>query len=239
VTQYSTKKKEATLANISARQVFSSYWHVLRKYKLLVGAMIACSVATNIIALIVPLYYKNFFDIVTAATDPSQVIASLLRIIVIIFGFEMAGWAAGRVMNVINNYYQSLVMPELKQQALNYMLDHSYRFFSNNFTGSLTQRISRYQRAFEFLADQIIYSFIPIVIRIGGVFVVLMFIARPIALILATLVLIYMVINFVFSRWKLKYNIELSAMDSHATGVLSDVITNHTTIQLFTGSETE
>lgn len=233
------KKKEETFANISARQVFSSYWKVIKKYRLLLGLMILLSLTGNILGLITPLYYKKFFDVVTAASDPSLVIGELLHIITVILGLAFAGWAAFRSMNFINNYYQAYVMAELKQQALEYMMDHSYRFFSNNFTGSLTQRISRYSRSFERLGDQLIFNMIPLATKIIGVIVVLLFVSPPIAGILSGLIIFFMAFNYFFSQWKLKYNIERAAMDSHATGVLSDMITNHTTIQLFTGAETE
>ncbi len=233
------KKKEAILANISTRQVLSSYWQVIGKYWLLMGAMIFLSISGNILGLITPLYYKKFFDVVTVAPDPSLVVGELLHIITAILVLAFAGWAAFRTMNFINNYYQAYVMAELKQQALEYMMDHSYRFFSNNFTGSLTQRISRYSRSFERLGDQLIFNMIPLATKIIGVIVVLLFVSPPIAGILLGLIVFFVTFNYFFSQWKLKYNIERAAMDSYATGVLSDMITNHTTIQLFTGAETE
>lgn len=203
------------------------------------ATMILLSISGNVLGLITPLYYKKFFDVVTTASDPSLVIGTLLHIITVILGLAFAGWAAFRTMNFINNYYQAYVMAELKQQALEYMMDHSYRFFSNNFTGSLTQRISRYSRSFERLGDQLIFNMIPLATKIIGVLTVLMFVSPPIAGILFGLIVFFVSFNYFFSQWKLKYNIERAAMDSHATGVLSDMITNHTTIQLFTGAETE
>jgi len=41
--------------------------------------------------------------------------------------------------------------------------------------------------------------------------------------------------NILFSRWKLKYDIKAAAIDSVATGYLSDTISNQNTIQLFNG----
>ena len=48
-------------------------------------------------------------------------------------------------------------------------------------------------------------------------------------------VLLYVLVNYYFSIYKLKYDIKRSALNSEVTGVLADTITNHLNVKLFTG----
>ncbi len=50
---------------------------------------------------------------------------------------------------------------------------------------------------------------------------------------------LFLSFNYFFGRWKLKYSIEMAATDSRATAVLADTISNHASIQLFTGYSAE
>ena len=227
------KHKETS---ITGREVFLAYWKVIRHYKwwlliILVGVSIS-----SVIELLVPIYYKQFFDVLVQDVPTTS---KLFRLLYLVLAANIAGWIVFRCMMLGVNRLEVWVMADLKKQSFSYMVDHSYGFFSNNFTGSLVQKLNRYSRALERLADSLIFNVLPLFIRIVGVVSVTWFINRFISIILLFLVIIFCTANFFFSRWKLKYNIKRAAADSHTTAILSDAVTNHTTIQLFTGSEYE
>lgn len=224
---------------VSAWQVIKSYWAVLRSFRWALAVILAADIIAGVLELLVPIYYKRFFDALVSTADKAVLAPQLLYYIYLILGIQIVGWTLWRIILYISNYFESAVLARLKQQAFEYMIDHSYRFFANNFTGSLVQRVNRYSRSFERLADQITFSVIPLFIKIVGVIVVLVYIQPYIAKVLAVLVVTYLTFNFFFSRWKIKYDIARAAADSRTTGVLSDAITNHTTIQLFTGKDVE
>ena len=69
--------------------------------------------------------------------------------------------------------------------------------------------------------------------------IVLWYIKPSITLIIVLLVATFLIFNYYFTRWKLKYEIERAEADSFSTAVLSDAITNHNTIQLFDGAKDE
>jgi ATP-binding cassette subfamily B protein len=227
------KQKEST---VSGGDVFRSYWAVLRNYKWwLVFIFFGIGISGGA-ELVVPIFYKQFFDILVSSTPSTNTLFSLLYFVL---ATNLIGWTAFRGTVLMVNYSEAWAMADLKKQAFSYMIDHSYGFFSNNFTGSLVQRVNRYSRALERLADSFVFNVIPLLIRIVGVISVVWFINHNISLILLGLVLVFCAANFFFSRWKLKYNVERAAADSFTTAVLSDAVTNHNTIQLFTGSASE
>ena len=130
-------------------------------------------------------------------------------------------------------------MANLKQQAYNHLIEHSYGFFANNFVGSLVQRVNRFGRAFERLTDHAIWHLLPLIVRICSVLIVLFFINVWIDLVVLLWIAIFLSFNIIFSRWKLKYDIKAAQIDSRATGYLADTVTNQNTIVLFNGVQRE
>ena len=58
-------------------------------------------------------------------------------------------------------------------------------------------------------------------------------------IILLVWIVLYLVLNTSFAFWKTKYDFKASQIDSEATGVLADSITNAVTVKLFTGKKFE
>jgi len=131
------------------------------------------------------------------------------------------------------------IMARLKQKSFDYLMLHSRKFFVNNFTGSLTQKVNRFAYAFEILMDSLVFNLIPMAVSVFGAIAVTAFLAPPIAWIIAIWSLLVITANFVFSRWKIKYDVARAAADSRTTGFLSDNIVNYISVKLFNGYRRE
>ena len=222
--------------NSTALDVMRLYASQLARYKGLVSFMMVAIVVGNVIQIIVPLYYKQFFDILATTTDVTMrtgAVSQLEHIIVLILVLHLFKWVAYRFMSFCNTYFQAWIMASLKQHAFDYLLKHSYSFFTNNFTGSLVQRVSRLSRGFERLVDRMIFDVIPLLIQIIGITIVLSTTHRLIALLILVWTLLFLLCNYLFARWKLKYDIAKAESDSRTTGVLADTLTNQSTVQQF------
>lgn len=215
------------------------YSRSIRKYWLSGLLTVLGLAVVAVMDIIVPIYYKQFFDAISSGGEAAVLAKELTSIIIFILILNGISWVSLRISNFCNVSFQSNVMSRLRTSAFEYLLDHSYLFFANNFTGSLTQRINRYARAFERLVDRIIWDVIPLTIKVVGITIVLWFINHNIAYILLVWALIFIVSNYLLARWKLKYDVEAAELDSRLTATLSDAITNHQTIQLFTGQHYE
>ncbi|HBV01299.1 MAG TPA: ABC transporter ATP-binding protein [Candidatus Taylorbacteria bacterium] len=222
--------------HIRLTDILRAFWNGARRYKLRLAILIGSVSAVGVVEIIVPLLYKRFFDVIIAATDKVQTAQVLTEIIVYILGLNLLIWLFYRIATFADNRFLTSVTAILRQNAFDYLIHHSFSFFNNNFTGSLVQRVNRFARAFDRLADKVIWQVIPLFLKIVGVGVVLYLYKPAIALIMLCWALLFLLFNYLVSIWKLKYDIRVSEADSKTTGVLADTITNHTTVQLFTGT---
>jgi ATP-binding cassette subfamily B protein len=118
-------------------------------------------------------------------------------------------------------------------------MGHSHSFFANNFGGSLTQRINKYTKAFEKLTDKMTIDGLPLVVRGVGTVIAIFTLSPKYSYILGIFCIIFLLTAFIYIRLKLKYDIIASEADSKTVGVFADSISNHASIQLFTGHQYE
>ena len=228
--------KESTIKN---SQIIKQFWLGMGNYKMVFWLCFVLFTIATSLNMFVPVYYKQFFDILGNSVEKSPVVSSLTHVIFIILAIHLISWISFQVSMRIYNKMESGVMAKLKQKSFNYLILHSYGFFTNNFTGSLVQRVNRFSRSFERLADSIVFNLLPLFITVVASIAVTWVLAPMVSLVIIIWVVIYSIFNISFSRWKMKYDIEVSKADSSTTGVLSDNITNHNAITLFGGYEKE
>lgn len=232
-------QKSIVYPKVGLKDVLGAFWNGLKPQRWKLLTMALSLLAANVVIIITPIFYKHFFDVITAGGNTPSVVKNLFQIIIFIGLLHGLFWLLYRVAEFCNNIFQPMSMANLKQQAYNHLIEHSYGFFSNNFTGSLVQRVNRFGRAFERLSDNLVWNLLPLLTRVSSVLVVLFFINKWIDLVVFIWIAVFLSFNIVFSRWKLKYDIKAAEMDSRATGFLADTITNQNTVVLFNGTSRE
>src|SRR3990167_7570810 len=232
-------QKAITYPKVGLKDILRAFWRGIKPQKWGLFFIIVFMVLANIVVVIIPIFYKQFFDIISVDGDKNAIASQLLMIIIKIAVLNGFVWLFFRLATLYNSAYQTATIARLKQQSYDYLIEHSYSFFSNNFTGSLVQRVNRFARAFETLSDRLIWDVLPLLVRIVSVIVIVYFINKWIALIIFVWIIIFLMFNILFSRWKLKYDISVAEIDSKTTGYLADTITNQNTIQLFSGQKFE
>jgi len=232
-------QKNIIYPKMGLKDVLAAFWNGIKPQKRGLFFIIVFMVLANIAAVIIPIFYKQFFDIISADGDKNAIASRLLTIIIEIAVLNGFVWLFFRLATLYNSAYQTATIARLKQQSYDYLIEHSYSFFSNNFTGSLVQRVNRFARAFETLSDRLIWDVLPLFVRIILTIIVVSLINKWIALVILVWITVFLLFNIIFSRWKLKYDILVAAIDSKTTGYLSDTITNQNTIQLFGGKNFE
>lgn len=219
--------------------VFREFWRGMKPKKWWVFFLIACIVGANILTIVIPLFYKQFFDIITTANDKGLIGEQLSLIIFYILFLNLLQWLFYRLGSLANTRYQLSTIAQLKQHSYDYVMEHSYSFFVNNFIGSIVQRVNRFARAFERLSDNIIWNLLPLAIKLIAIFVVVMFINQLMAYIILMWALAFLLFNITFSNWKLKYDVKVAEIDSKTTGYLADTLTNQNTVSLFDAAKRE
>lgn len=230
------KKQRAIIyPEVKVKDVLTAFWQGIKPKKWLLFTMIGSVVLGNVVAIITPLFYKQFFDIISIVGDKSSIANQLFKIIFYVAFLNGLYWLFQRIATLANNAFEPQVMANLKQQSYEYLMQHSYTFFANSFAGSLVQKVNRFARAFERLTDNLIWSLLPLAVRVISILVVVFFINKWIDLVILIWIIIFLGFNIVFSRWKLKYDIKAAEVDSKATGYLSDTVSNQNSVQLFNG----
>lgn len=234
------KNQVSKVSKVTTGNVFNTYWVHARNYKILaLMVFVGTVVGVTLPSIITPIFYKRFFDTIQTSTDLALAGNELLSIILAIATLNLIGWFFFRTAWYCLAKFEADIMRDFRHACFDYIIHHSYSFFSNSFTGSLVQKINRSTRAFERLADRLFMDVVPLIIKVFGAVIVLSFVDIRIAFAICLWIIIFISISFFFNRFKLKYDIEGAKIDSKVSAVLSDSLSNHNAIQLFTGSASE
>ena len=218
---------------------FKIFWQHVLKYKLAGFLVVFSIVAGSITNVIGPLIYKDFFDVLVGSADIATTSQLLIQIIFKVFIVYMIGWVFWRIATFSNSYFQTKIMADLANTCFGYLHKHSFSFFQNNFVGSLVKKVNRFYRSFEGIADALTWELLPLVTQVVAITIVLGRRNYVLSLIIIGWTIIYCVINYFFSVYKLKYDVERSKMDTRVTGLLADTITNYSNVKLLGGYKRE
>ncbi len=232
-------QKNITYPKVGFFDVFKAFWNGIKPRKWWLFFLIFCVVGANVIGILVPIFYKKFFDVITVAGNKDLVAQQLLGIIFYILFFNFLQWIFYRLGTMANIEYQIPTIAKIKQQAYDNVMEHSYAFFTNNFVGGLVQKVNRFTRSFERLSDNLLWNLLPLAVKLVTIFVVVAFINKWMAIIILIWALIFLLFNITFSNWKLKYDIKVAQIDSKTTGYLADTLANQNTVSLFSAFKRE
>lgn len=228
-----SKQSNIKYPEVRIRDVVSFMWQGMNKSWITLTAIVVGVGGASVLELIAPIYYKKFFDILSYSQDKATLAPQLIHIILMVLLFHAGAWVCWRFGSYAIAYLEAMSMATLRQQAYDKLIYHSYSFFTNNFTGALVQRVGRYARAFERLTDRITWAILPLTVRIVGVVIVTAYIFPVLAAIIFGWIALYIVTNYYYSVWRLKYNLEAVAADSRTTAVLADALSNQNNIDIF------
>ncbi len=219
----------------SIGRVLITYWREVKKRIALVLLLFFALTVARVTDLFVPIEYKRFFDVLGSSVSPDDVVKILFSAIITILGLKLIMWLGYRIASFGLSYFESRTIADLKESAFDYLVGHSYNFFANNFGGALVQRLNRLGRSFERFSDRIYWDLWALIIRVIGVTIILWHYRPLLSVIVLTWAIIFLAVDFLVSKWKLKFDIKRAEKDSESTAVLADAISNYNTIQLFSG----
>lgn len=220
--------------SVKLSDVIGEYIRVAKPYWFTLLLVTIGSITPTISSsIVIPVYYKNFFDILTVKAESSVLVNELVYTIFAILILNFIAWSGYRLQGFSMAYFQTKIMSHLRQNAYEYLLGHSYTFFTNTFSGSLVQKVNRFMRSFERVTDRFFGEILQIFTKIIGVCVVLWHVQPIFVYIVLIWITLYFILSLIFSRWKIPYDIKSAEIESKTTAVLADSLSNHSTIQMF------
>ena len=217
-------------------RVLQVMWQHARRYPWTIFFFLVFVTTLTGLQVLSPILYKQLVDTAVGADGPSpQVLQALFSTLFLIACVKTGTWMSRRVRGAFMARFQTRVMADLAHTAFEGLIRHSFRFFSDNFAGSLVRRVNKFVNAFESIADKCGYNLIPSVLIIVGS----LFVLAQRDVVLAVTLLLGMLAFFTFiigaSIWKQKYEIARNERDSEMTGYVADAVGNASTIKLFSG----
>lgn len=217
------------------------YWQHLKKYKILVILTVCLIIGGSIASNFVPLYFAELFNNLSQLTqDRASALPSLWFTLTIIAVLSLIKWALWRGAAFISNFFFPRIKEvDLYNTCFGYLHKHSFGFFTSNFVGTLIKRVHRFTRGFSTIFDNIAWYLLSLVVDVIVIFTILT--KRNIWLGLGILVwtIVFLIINWLLTRYKLKYDILYNKADSEASGFLADTVTNNINVKLFNGYKHE
>ena len=215
------------------KETYKIYWDHVRPYRGLAVLMLASLIIGTVVDVIVPIFYKRFFDVLAAGIALPTAKPALFNIIFIILGMHALGWVVWRVSIFANNYLQPRVMTDLANTSFEYLHQHSYGFFVNRFAGALVRKVNRFSGAFEGVADKLYWDLLPLVLKTIGILGVLFYKNVLLGTAMLGWSVVFMAVNYALTMYKLKYDVEAAEINTKVTARLADTITNQVNIKIF------
>lgn len=213
--------------------VLRYYFNAAKKYPLALTLVFIGNLIIQGAGLASPLYLQKFVNVVAHSTPSEAVMGSLFTLLAIFAVINFVGWIGQRVQMLSVMRIEADVMVDLSNQAFSNLLRHSHDFFVSNFAGTLTRRVNRYSRAFEDILDIFVFSFFSTAVFGTGVIVVLMQRNVYLGLGLLAWVIVFITIQVIMARVRQPLRKARAEEDSKVTGVLSDAVSNQSTITTF------
>jgi len=215
------------------------YWQHARRYYWAIIVMVASFIIITVVDVWAPLYYKKLFNLLNVGTERALQISQLIQALIFILVLNFIAWFFWRVATWVASSFESSVIANLYNTCFAYLHKHSFGFFNNNFVGSLVKKVNRFTRSFEDIYDRIMFDLLRLFLSTTAILIVLLFINPWLSLGMLVWIVIFLILNMVFVRYKLKYDLIRSEADSKLTGVLADTITNNVNVKLFNGYKRE
>lgn len=195
-----------------------------------IGIMLA-----NTAALIQPIFYKKFFDILSLKGSQSE----LIKLIIYIFIAAWIEWVFWRISTFMSAFSQSRVKSQLTITCFDYLQKHSFTFFNNHFVGSLVRKVNKYDRAFEDLADAFFWNIGNTAFNILALSIITSFFYPKIGAMIFIWCAVYVYTILALNQKILPLRIKRSEADTKQTGFLADATTNNINLKLFNGHARE
>lgn len=211
---------------------------ILKNYKTRIFFTFLFVIAGRVLGIsIVPLLYKKLIDLIGIGeylnfeSFSSSLIMLGMTLLAVHIIFRFNDYLVAKT--------QALIMFDLNKLAYKTITQQSYRFFSNNFVGSLVSKMSKFGRAFYSIYDVVLWQFAGTVIALFTV----VFIVFSQNIILGFVFLLWSIFYFttslLFAKKQSNYDIARSRTDSFLGGLASDIFTNILNIKSFSSYRTE
>lgn len=210
------------------------FWHFISKQPIAFTALFLAPISVVLEANVLPYALKMIIDSISSYNGDKKEIFKIIAPALWLGGLS---WLAFFVIIRIQNFWQGFVIPkfqaDIRMSVAQYITSHSQRYFADQLSGSLANKISDLPKALESIRMIIcwngISTFAVVAVSLG----LMITISSVFAWILTIWIITHLAISIYFAR--IIYVIsEQNADDKSAlSGSIVDTISNITSVKLF------
>lgn len=223
------------------KKITNYFKPILKKYRWHISIAAFIWVLGNTFSYtIAPLFYKKIVDTATLQVASNVFQAQpLLSILCIIIALNTLSFALRRLSDYLTSYFLNHIMSDIHNKTFQSIAYQTYRFFSNNFTGTLVSKAGVMARNFREIYFTVTYGFLALVVSL---IITIFILARQdwvIALAFIGVTLAFIFISIALSKKQTYYQKERAAKESLRTGRMSDIFTNILNTKIFSSTDSE
>ncbi len=197
--------------------------------------LIILRISLTFIWLLPAIYFKEIINALSWSIwwDKSQIFAVAIWLLLTILWIKLTNVAIYRSWDFMMINMSVNIMKKIYLECFDYVHKHSFRFFANNFTGSLIKKINKFVGSYDMITDTITFELSPIILNLIFILIIIGFQDRRLSLIMFVWFVVYAVIQYFLYKRNYPYEIKANEQDSKISWVLSDTITNNFNIKVF------
>jgi ATP-binding cassette, subfamily B, bacterial len=213
--------------------VLKHYWQQVRLNPWLALMSLLLPGAGNILVFYLPtLVVARLLEQINS-TSEAIAFSDTIPYILLFAGIWLIGEVVWRFAIQFAIWFETKGMARLNKNALDYLLDKDQKFFSDNFTGSLTKRTIAYSSSFVSLWDVMFFSVFPQLVSMIFAAVILWQFSPWIVLVLFGLVAITLSVLVPLIRRRRRLVRIREELSNKVSGHISDTIINMSAVQAF------
>ena len=227
--------------DIKVKQVLWYFWHKAIKYKWLFLGCLVLEAISLVASVYEPVYTSKILDIIEEAGWMASwdVMWSLYYILIIIWVLWLTKVSTSQISTILLNGVASSWMRDIMLECFQKLHNHSYRFFSNSFSGSLVRQSSKLSNSFDRISDLFVWTLLSIIITLPMMMILIMRESLMLWVIFIWFWVLFVALNLRFAKRNLKYERITNERDSKMSWELSDTITNAFNVMTFASQKRE
>jgi ATP-binding cassette, subfamily B, bacterial len=223
--------------------IYAFIWKYLKQKKWCLFGFLIVAVSWSIEMALSPYLLKVIIDTVVKYQDPlisNNMINAVLIPVILYIGMNIFVSFHMRLYEYINLTLYPYMRSAIAKDMFNYLIDNSYSFFQNNFSGSITQQIFHMINNIEIIVKTFNEDFYPRIFALLISSAMLFIAAHPIfGLIMLVWGISFVGLSYITSKPLNNLSQQVSDSMSRFSGAISDSISNVMNTKLFTNIDYE
>ncbi len=186
-------------------------------------------------SLLPAIYYQKIMDIIANIGEGKipELGQHAISILFIILWIKLINTVMYRVSDFFLIKLSVNLSRKVYLECFKYIQQHSYRFFANNFTGSLIKKINKHVWAVDNISDIFVFDISTLLFNSIFILITLGLQNIYLSMILLAWIIIFCVVQYFLYKRNYAYEIKANIRDSKVSWLLADTITNNMNIMTF------